>query len=80
VDSETEKVIQRALNIVREGRTTLIIAHRLSTIRDADVIFFVKEGQIAESGSHRELMALEGLYHHLYRSQYEEELGKVGIY
>jgi ATP-binding cassette subfamily B protein len=62
VDTRTELRIQEALMRLSEGRTTFVIAHRLSTIRDADVIMVVKDGEIAESGSHKELAALGGIY------------------
>lgn len=76
VDSETEHVIQRALKVVSEGRTTLVIAHRLSTIRDADHILVLHRGEIVERGNHDELMALEGRYHRMYRLQMGEEAAK----
>lgn len=66
LDSHTEKMIQNALNVVSEGRTTLVIAHRLSTIQHADRIIVMKEGQIAEEGCHRELVDLRGYYAELY--------------
>ncbi|KAF5346861.1 hypothetical protein D9756_010551 [Leucocoprinus leucothites] len=63
LDSASEKVVQAALDEAAKGRTTIAIAHRLSTIQDADKIFFVKNGQISESGTHNELLALRGDYH-----------------
>ncbi|MBO7745994.1 ABC transporter ATP-binding protein [Paenibacillus sp. MWE-103] len=71
VDTETEQHIQAALQTVLEGRTAFIIAHRLSTIRDADVILVVKDGRIAEQGSHEELLQQGGLYKKLYLTQYD---------
>ncbi|MBW7477540.1 ABC transporter ATP-binding protein/permease [Paenibacillus oenotherae] len=71
VDTETEQHIQAALNKVLEGRTAFIIAHRLSTIRDADLILVVRDGRIAEQGSHEELMGQDGVYKKLYMTQYE---------
>ncbi|MDQ6421357.1 ABC transporter ATP-binding protein [Paenibacillus sp. LHD-117] len=73
IDSETEHVIQRALKVVSEGRTTLIIAHRLSTIRDADQILVLHRGEIVERGNHEALMALGGRYHKMYQLQMGEE-------
>ena len=62
VDTQTEKALQRGLDQLLKGRTSFIIAHRLSTIRNADVIFYVDHGQIAESGNHEELVRLDGKY------------------
>jgi ATP-binding cassette, subfamily B, multidrug efflux pump len=69
IDSETEGVIQKALKVVSEGRTTLIIAHRLSTIRDADQILVLHRGEIVERGNHDTLMALGGRYFKMYQLQ-----------
>ena len=69
VDTRTELKIQEAVTRLAEGRTTFVIAHRLSTIRDADVIMVVKDGGIAESGSHAELLALGGVYAAMFESQ-----------
>jgi ATP-binding cassette subfamily B multidrug efflux pump len=69
IDSETEGLIQRALKVVSEGRTTLVIAHRLSTIRDADQILVLHRGEIAERGNHDTLMALGGRYAKMYQLQ-----------
>ena len=65
VDTETELLIQQALERLMTGRTTLMIAHRLSTIRNADQIVVLQDERIAELGSHDELMALDGIYRHL---------------
>ena len=70
VDSQTEKTIQRALNVMLKGRTSFVIAHRLSTIRDASRIILVDGGRIAEIGSHEELIAKGGRYADLYRMTY----------
>jgi len=69
IDSETEGLIQQALKVVSEGRTTFIIAHRLSTIREADQILVLHRGEIVERGNHDELMALEGRYYKMYQLQ-----------
>ena len=62
LDSESERLVQEALEHVMQGRTTLIIAHRLSTIRHADVIHVMRDGEIVESGTHSELLNLDGEY------------------
>lgn len=71
IDSFTELEIQRALNVLRKGRTTIIIAHRLATIRDADVIVVLQKGRIVEKGSHDELLLNKGLYAKLHASSNE---------
>jgi len=73
IDSETEGLIQRALKVVSEGRTTLVIAHRLSTIRDASQILVLHRGEIVERGTHDELMALRGRYFKMYQLQTGEK-------
>src|SRR5580692_8675994 len=70
LDYENEAAIQKALNVVLRGRTSLVIAHRLSTVLTADVIFVVDRGRIVESGRHATLLARGGLYSRLYRTQF----------
>lgn len=69
IDSETEEIIQHAMDVLKDGRTTFIIAHRLSTIKNADRILVLDRGEIAESGTHEELMKLEGQYYQMYKLQ-----------
>jgi histidyl-tRNA synthetase len=73
LDTESERAVQSALNQLIQGRTTLVIAHRLSTIEHADRIVVLDAGKIAEIGSHKELLAQQGLYAHLYHLQFAKE-------
>ena len=73
VDTETEALIQDALEKIMRERTCLVIAHRLSTIRNADRIIVLHHGEVRELGSHAELMERQGIYHRLYQLQYERE-------
>ena len=70
VDTRTEVLIQRAMVELMRGRTTFVIAHRLSTVRNANVILMMEHGQILEKGTHHELLAANGRYAELYRSQF----------
>src|SRR6185503_10228803 len=72
LDSTNEAAVQEALGAALEGRTAVVIAHRLSTIRAADAILVVEDGSIVERGTHRELLAAEGRYAELYRTQFSE--------
>jgi subfamily B ATP-binding cassette protein MsbA len=73
LDTESERLVQQALNNLMQGRTTLVIAHRLSTIRSADKIVVLDKGSIAEAGRHEELLARRGVYRKLYDLQFAEE-------
>ena len=75
VDTETEQLIQNAIQTVLSGRTSFIIAHRLSTIRSADRILVIHDGKIIEDGTHRQLIARQGYYYQLYTNQFQEEQG-----
>jgi ATP-binding cassette, subfamily B, multidrug efflux pump len=72
IDTETEVLIQEAIQTLLEGRTSIVIAHRLSTIRSADTILVFHHGEIRERGTHEELMQIGGLYRRLYEIQYRE--------
>ena len=80
VDTETEALIQDALEKVMRDRTCLLIAHRLSTIRNADRIIVLHHGEVREMGSHAQLMEKRGIYHRLYQLQYEREELKLTIH
>lgn len=73
VDTETELLIRDALNVLMQGRTTIAIAHRLSTIQGMDRILVFHRGQLRESGTHQALLAQRGIYHRLYRLQFQQE-------
>ncbi len=70
LDTESEKIVQEALERLMKGRTALVIAHRLSTIQHADHIVVLQQGSVVEEGTHDELLALQGLYSHLYTVQF----------
>lgn len=78
LDSQTELLIQQALQIVSEGRTTLVIAHRLSTIVQADRILVMRRGTIVEEGTHAELLTMRGYYEELYRHSQGQKIFKTG--
>lgn len=73
IDTETEQLIQQALDRLLEGRTSIVIAHRLSTIQKADRILVMHKGEVREQGTHQELLALQGIYHKLYLLQYRDQ-------
>jgi ATP-binding cassette subfamily B protein len=77
VDTRTEVLIQRAMNTLREGRTSFVIAHRLSTIRDADLILVMENGRIVEQGTHTALLDADGAYSRLYAAQFAQALAEV---
>ena len=76
IDTQTEKQIQDAIEIVMKGRTTFMIAHRLSTVVNADVILVMKDGKIIERGNHKELLNNKGYYFELYKTQFQEDIEK----
>ena len=76
LDTESERVVQEALDRLMVGRTSFVIAHRLSTIKNADKIMVLENGQLIEQGNHDELMAMDGLYAHLYKIQYRSKEAK----
>jgi ABC-type glutathione transport system ATPase component len=85
VDTETERLIQKALDRLMEGRTTFVIAHRLSTVKRADLILVLDKGRIIERGTHSELLQRAGLYNEIYRlqlqdqEQFREEMETLGV-
>ncbi|RPH53514.1 ABC transporter ATP-binding protein, partial [bacterium] len=78
IDTETEQLIQKALERLLENRTSVVIAHRLSTIQKADRILVMHKGEIREMGTHQQLLAERGIYYRLYQLQFkEQEIGGV---
>ncbi|CAK7004263.1 lipid A export permease/ATP-binding protein MsbA [uncultured Phascolarctobacterium sp.] len=76
LDTESERVVQEALDRLMVGRTAFVIAHRLSTVKNADKILVLEKGSLVEAGTHDELLALDGLYAHLYKIQYRNKEAK----
>lgn len=74
VDTETEELIQKAIQQMMKGRTSIVIAHRLSTIQNANKILVLEKGEIVEAGTHEELLKRKGYYHQLHQMQYKEVL------
>lgn len=72
IDTRTERSVQKAFDIMMQGRTSFVVAHRLSTITSADMILVMNKGQIIEQGSHQELLKQKGFYYNLYNSQFEK--------
>jgi subfamily B ATP-binding cassette protein MsbA len=75
LDTESEQLVQEAIDRLLKGRTTFVIAHRLSTILNADKILVIEDGRIVDSGTHQELIARKGLYQRLYNLQFKEQNG-----
>ena len=76
LDTESERLVQEALDRLMVGRTSFAIAHRLSTIKNADRILVLEDGKLVEDGNHEQLMAMDGLYAHLYKIQYRNKVAK----
>ena len=72
IDTRTELKVQDAFNTLMQGRTSFVVAHRLSTIRHVDCILVMKDGKVAEQGTHEELLAKNGFYTKLYNSQFAQ--------
>jgi ABC-type multidrug transport system fused ATPase/permease subunit len=79
LDPEAEQIVQKALEELMRGRTTICIAHRLSTVRKADLIVVLDNGRIVETGTHEQLMAVRGLYSKLYELQFRDGTGESGL-
>ena len=73
IDTETEQLIQSAIEKLLVGRTAIVIAHRLSTIQNSDKIIVLHKGEIREIGNHQELLAKRGIYYRLYQLQYKDQ-------
>lgn len=77
IDTQTEAAIQQAMKTLMQGRTSFVIAHRLSTIREADLILYVNNGRIVESGTHQQLLDNRSYYYELYQNQFRKRTGSV---
>jgi ATP-binding cassette subfamily B protein len=73
LDAESERLVQKALEVAMSGRTTIVIAHRLSTVKKADRIIVMEHGRIIETGTHADLIAQGGLYSHLAKLQFTND-------
>ncbi|MFB1035517.1 MAG: ATP-binding cassette domain-containing protein, partial [Sinobacterium sp.] len=73
LDTESERLIQDALDNLQQNRTSIVVAHRLSTIENADMILVIEAGEIIEQGNHQSLLAQNGIYSQLYNMQFGEE-------
>ena len=78
LDTESERLVQEALERLMKGRTTFVIAHRLTTVQGADRILVLDKGRVVETGTHGELMARQGLYHYLYSVRLAEVSSSEG--
>jgi ABC-type multidrug transport system fused ATPase/permease subunit len=72
LDTESERLVQNALERLREGRTTLVVAHRMSTIKNADYIYVMEDGKVVEEGRHNQLLLKKGIYSKLYGMDFKE--------
>lgn len=77
IDTETEQLVQEAIQTILKGRTSIIVAHRLSTIREVDRILLLHKGEVLEEGNHHHLMKLNGSYHKLYMNQFIQEVADI---
>jgi ATP-binding cassette subfamily B multidrug efflux pump len=77
VDTESEQLIQKAITLLTQNRTSIIIAHRLATIQNADKIIVMDKGEIVEMGNHQELLKQNGQYKRLFELQFKEEITKT---
>jgi len=79
IDTESERLIEKAIDRLISGRTSIVIAHRLSTIRKANKIIVLDKGEVKEMGTHEELLQMSGLYAKLHEMQFEKKTSGAGI-